>query len=317
MIDSLFKRVIAYLIDMMLVSIVVNSIVSSNIINFQLDKYKELYDEYYSIYTLHLEQVNNKIESCSDLDKAVKDKKLTEEKFVSNYNTLKDSYSKQEISDEEYNNKCLVIIDDYNSNKMTDEYYSEKVDYYYYRLEKNSIVTYGANIVAFMLYFIFFQGFTGGQTLGKKITRLKVVSSKDDEKVSYKQLFKRTLFLPINTMFSSITYCIIMLGCILVLPENLFTPVTDFLYFVNYMVILGIVFTISFNKGKVGLHDMVAHTRIMEMDFKGNEIKKDEAKKVKKVEKTEGVEIKESKKDEKTKTRKRVSKIKVSKNKNN
>lgn len=313
MIDSLFKRVIAYLIDMMLVSIVVNSIVSSNIVNFQLDKYKELYDEYYSIYTLHAEQTLNKIESCSDLDKAINDKKLTEEKFVSDYNSLKESLSKQEISDEDYNDKCLVIVNDYNSNKMTDEYYSEKVDYYYYRLERNSIISYVANIVAFMLYFVFFQGFTGGQTLGKKITRLKVVSTKGDEKVSYKQLFKRTLFLPINTMFSSITYCIIMFGCILVLPEKLFIPVTDFLYFINYMVVLGIVFTISFNKGKVGLHDMVAHTRIMEMDFKGNEIKKDEKKKSKKIVTEEEVE----QQDEEIKDNKRVIKSKRSKNKNN
>lgn len=302
MIDSLFKRVIAYLIDMMLVSIVVNSIISSNVVNFQLNKYNKLYDEYYDIYTLHLEQTVNKIESCGDLEKAIKDKKLTEEKFVSSYNSLKESYSKQEISDEDYDNKCLIIVKDYNSNKMTDEYYSEKVDYYYYRLEKNSIVVYAVNIIAFMLYFVFFQGFTGGQTLGKKITRLKVVSTKEDEKLSYKQLFKRTLFLPINTMFSSVTYCIIMLGCILVLPENLFTPVTDFLYFINYMVILGIVFTISFNKGKIGLHDMVAHTRIMEMDFKGNEIKKDD--KNKKVVKEEKVIQEEAKTTDKVKKRK-------------
>ncbi|MBE6150824.1 MAG: RDD family protein [Firmicutes bacterium] len=302
MIDSLFKRVIAYLIDMMLVSIVVNSIISSNVVNFQLNKYNKLYDEYYDIYTLHLEQTVNKIESCGDLEKAIKDKKLTEEKFVSSYNSLKESYSKQEISDEDYDNKCLIIVKDYNSNKMTDEYYSEKVDYYYYRLEKNSIVVYAVNIIAFMLYFVFFQGFTGGQTLGKKITRLKVVSTKEDEKLSYKQLFKRTLFLPINTMFSSVTYCIIMLGCILVLPENLFTPVTDFLYFINYMVILGIVFTISFNKGKIGLHDMVAHTRIMEMDFKGNEIKKDN--KNKKVVKEEKVIQEEAKTTDKIKKRK-------------
>lgn len=302
MIDSLFKRVIAYLIDMMLVSIVVNSIISSNVVNFRLNKYNKLYDEYYDIYTLHLEQTVNKIESCGDLENAIKDKKLTEEKFVSSYNNLKESYSKQEISDEDYDNKCLIIVKDYNSNKMTDEYYSEKVDYYYYRLEKNSIVVYAVNIIAFMLYFVFFQGFTGGQTLGKKITRLKVVSTKEDEKLSYKQLFKRTLFLPINTMFSSVTYCIIMLGCILVLPENLFTPVTDFLYFINYMVILGIVFTISFNKGKIGLHDMVAHTRIMEMDFKGNEIKKDN--KNKKVVKEEKVIKEEVKTTDKVKKRK-------------
>ena len=85
MIDSIFKRVIAYLIDMMLISIVVNSIISSTVINFQLDDYKKLYDEYYDIYTLYTEQMNNDINDCDSLDKAIEEKKLTEEKYILDY----------------------------------------------------------------------------------------------------------------------------------------------------------------------------------------------------------------------------------------
>jgi len=272
MIDNLFKRVIAYFIDMMLVSIVVNSIISSNVVNFQLNNYEKLYKEYYDVYTLYTEQYNNKLETCEDLEKAIEEKKLTEDKFLSDYEKLNESYSKQEISQEEYDSKCLFIVDDYNSNKMTDEFYNEQVDYYYYNLEKNSVVGYLFNIGACILYFVFFQGFTGGQTLGKKIMRLKIVSNKDNKKVSYKQLLVRTLLLPINTMFQNTIYCLLMLVAILAIPKNLFGQVTDILYFISYLISLGIIFTIAFYKGKVGLHDMLGHTKVIYLDFKGNEI---------------------------------------------
>lgn len=305
MIDSIFKRVIAYLIDMMLISIVVNSIISSKVVNFQLEEYQSLYNDYYEMYSLYLEQSNNNIKTCEDLEKAIEDKNLTEEKYISDLEELKDSYSKQEILEEDYNNKCLVIVEDYNSNKITEEHYKEQVDYYYYHLEKNSIVGYVVSIIVYLLYFVFFQGFTSGQTLGKKITRLKVVSIKEGERVSYKQLFVRTLFLPVNTLLQSLIYSVLMLVAILFIPKNMFMQVTDIFYFMNYILSLVLIFTISFYKGKVGVHDMIAHTKIIQIDFKGNEIKS-------KDEKVIEVKIAEtSKKDEiKDKTKTKIKKNK-------
>jgi uncharacterized RDD family membrane protein YckC len=281
MLECIFKRVIAYLIDMMLISIVVSSLVSSKFVNFQLTDYQKLYDDYYEVYTLYAEQISNDIKSCEDLGKAIEKKKLTEDKYILEYEKIKEVFTKEEILEEEFNEKCNVIVDSYNANKMTLEYYEEQVNYYYYHLEKNSIMGYLVNIVFFVLYFGFFQGFTGGQTLGKKIMRLRVVSIKDEEPVKYKQLLVRTLFLPVNMMFQSVSYSILMLIVILLVPYNLFGQVTDFLYFINYILFLSILFMLCFNKGKIALHDIVVHTRVMFLDWKGKEIKDNNIKKEK------------------------------------
>lgn len=302
MIDSIFKRVIAYLIDMMLVSVVVGSIVSSKVVNFQLENYQKFYKEYYELHTLYQEQTNNDIKTCDDLDKVIEEKKLTEEKYVSEYKTLKDSYSKQEIVEDEYKNRCLSIIENYNSNKINKEQYTDKVDYYFYHLEKNSIVSYVLNIFVYILYFVFFQGFTGGQTLGKKIMRLKVVSTKEKDNLSYKQLFFRTLLLPISTSFQTVSYCILMFISVLFIPKSLFGAIADGLYFVNYILSLVLIFTLFFNKGKAGIHDILVHTKVIEVDFKGNEKKSNKEKSIDKAEDVDVIKAKKKiiKKDDKS-----------------
>lgn len=285
MIDNIFRRVIAYVMDMILVSIVVSSIISAKVVNFQIDEYNKKYDEYNELYNLYIAQHSNKIENCDDLEKAIEEEKLREEKYVEDLDKLKDSLSKQDITKEEYSDKCSALVKDYNSHKMTDEEYLEKSDYYYYQLEKNSIVAYIVSIVVSLLYFVFFQGFTGGQTLGKKLNRVKVISC-DDNKVSYKQLFIRTLFLHSNI------YYVLMLVAALFIPKTLFNGVTSVFYMINYILSIVLVFTISFSKGKSGIHDMIAKTKIIEVNFRGNP-----------------VEVKEEEKD------KKESNIKKSKNK--
>ena len=71
------------------------------------------------------------------------------------------------------------------------------------------------------IYFGLFQGFTYGQTLGKKIMRLKIVSN-DGNKVSYKQLIFRTLFL-----YSIINYLGIILFAFFL---SFFQPLLLFLH---------------------------------------------------------------------------------------
>lgn len=277
MIDNIFRRVIAYVMDMILVSIVVSSIVSAKVVNFQLEDYNKMYEEYNELYNLYIEQYSNKIENCADLEKAIEEEQISEEKYVNDLEKLKDSYSKQDITKDEYSDKCLTLVKDYNNHKMTDEEYLEKSDYYYYHLEKNSIVAYIVSIVVSLLYFVFFQGFTGGQTLGKKLNRVKVVSV-DDNKVSYKQLFIRTLFL------HSIAYYFLMFIAVLIIPKNMFSGVTSVLYILNYILSIILVFTISFSKAKSGFHDMVAKTKIIEVTFRGIPVEQKEDNSSKEVE---------------------------------
>lgn len=262
MIDYVLKRVVAYAIDMFLVSVVVSSIATNSTINFQIDDYNKYYTEYLEMSSTYLEQQANKINSCDDLNSAVSNEKLTEKDYVKEVEEL--NKNKESLSSEEYDSKCMLIVNKYNDNKMTEEYVLEQIDYLYYMTEKNSVILYGVNIITCFLYFVLFQGFTYGQTLGKKIMRLKVVSN-DGEKVSYKQLFFRTLFL------YSIIYYLGLIIFSLVFKESLFIKVVHYLSIFNtaLFLILGIMIIVN---GRRGLHDVIGKTKVILMDRKGNEI---------------------------------------------
>ena len=262
MIDYILKRVVAYAIDMFLVSVVVSSIATNSTINFQIDDYNKYYTEYLEMSSTYLEQQANKINTCDELNSAVSNEKLTEKDYVKEVEEL--NKNKESLSSEEYDSKCMLIVNKYNDNKMTEEYVLEQIDYLYYMTEKNYVILYGVNIITCFLYFVLFQGFTYGQTLGKKIMRLKVVSN-DGEKVSYKQLFFRTLFL------YSIIYYLGLIIFSLLFKESLFIKVVHYLSIFNtaLFLILGIMIIVN---GRRGLHDVIGKTKVILMDRKGNEI---------------------------------------------
>ena len=264
MIDYLFKRILAYAVDMFLVSVVVSCIATNSTINFQLDKYNKYYNEYLELTTIYLEQQNNKIITCDDLNKAINDEKITEKKIVLSVEKL--NKEKENISSEEYDSKCLILVNKYN-NKMSEEYVTSKIDYLYYMTEKYSIFLYVINVITCLLYFGLFQGFTYGQTLGKKLTRLKVVSS-DGNNVSYKQLIFRTILL------YNIIYYIGLIIFSLVAGESLFIKAAQYLsiFSTALLTIIGIMIVLN---GRRGLHDVITKTKVILMDFKGNEISLD------------------------------------------
>ena len=260
--DYFFKRAFAYLLDMLLVSFMISNIASSDVVNFQLKEFKSLYKDYSSLIRTYSEQTNNDIKTCDEFGKAINKKKITEEEYVNRYQEIKDD---KEILEEEFDSKCEIIIKDYNSHKMSEKDFKKQLNHYYYYLERNSTVQYILNIVICLLYFVLFQGFTGGQTLGKKLMRIKIVSD-DDNEVSFKQLLIRTLFL----------YGIIYVALLTISPylvgKNDLPGVNNILYYFNYVLMMTLIFTICYFKNRRGLHDVVAHTRVMMYDFKGNEV---------------------------------------------
>ena len=258
--DSLFKRALAYLLDLGLIMIVV-SCISNSRINPQSEKYRELYSSFSKLQTNYYEQQKNDIKTCDDLKNAIDDKKLTEQKYLDDYNNLK----KEELIEEEFNKKCLTIISSYNDNKMTEEEYNDKFNYYYQQLQRESSFTYILDIVVTLLYVVLFQKYTNGQTLGKKIMRLKVVPVKG-EQLTYKQLLLRNIFL------FSILYHLLMVITSFVIPEKNFILSSNILYLMDYFLSIVIVGTMFFNKQRRGLHDIVAKTRVALFDFKGNEL---------------------------------------------
>ena len=150
---------------------------------------------------------------------------------------------------------------------MTYNEYISKFNYYEQKREASSLFLNIILLVLIFAYFVLFQGFTHGQTLGKKIMRVKVVSTKD-KSLSYKQLFIRSIFL------YEVIFTIIKMISSIVMPLSSYVIFYNVNYCIfEYLLNLILIFTICFNKEHRGLHDLVAKTRVIVMDFKGNEIK--------------------------------------------
>ena len=265
MVEYFFRRAFAYSLDILLIALIVELVVSSNV-NFQYKKFNDFYNAYVEEHELYIQHQHiEKIESCDKLVEYINKEELVHKKYIDVYEKMK-PLKKDEATKDEFNDKCTKLVDEYNSYDVTTEDYNAMVNKYNRLLGKNSIINYSLTAILSLLYFILFQGFTGGQTLGKKFMRIKVVSKDENKDVSYKQLFFRTLFLN-----SIVCYVLMLIGAYL-LSDLVYTVFVSTISFIDTILMVVLSFMVFVNKERKGLHDVLFGTKVVVVDFKGNVI---------------------------------------------
>ena len=151
-----FKRLIAYIIDIVIVSVVSTLITSNSYINKDYNEYVNTYDKYQEYSDQYKKNVK-------ELDKSLDDEKISEKEYEKKLNKLNNSFDEKSI--------------DYN-----------------YKLIKLSIIPTIISILVILLYFVVIQFYMGGKTLGKKIVKLKVVSN-NKKNLTIFNYFLRSLIL--------------------------------------------------------------------------------------------------------------------------
>lgn len=151
-----FKRIIAYIIDIVIVSVVSTLITSNSYINKDYNEYVNTYDKYQEYSDQYKKNVK-------ELDKSLDDEKISEKEYEKKLNKLNNSFDEKSI--------------DYN-----------------YKLIKLSIIPTIISILVILLYFVVIQFYMGGKTLGKKIVKLKVVSNNKNNLTIF-NYFLRSLIL--------------------------------------------------------------------------------------------------------------------------
>lgn len=252
---KLFKRVLAYVVDLMVVLIITQSLSGIPQINPQIDKYNKYYDDYMTLFedwTLFK----------GDLVKYFDDKELSEEE----YNKLVDKHD----------NYVEVLNTYYKDNKLTKGNYDKLIDKIdnnykneykdiYYKIEKNSILYFVLYLVTIFGYFVLFAKYTGGQTLGKKLMRLKIVNNKD-EKVSV-PIWKYCLRALI--LYQPIYYIVKLIG-VNFMVVDMYYDVTSIVYNIQgYLEMLIIVMVMMRLDGR-GPQDLIAGTKVVLYDREGN-----------------------------------------------
>lgn len=190
---TFLQRFLAYIIDVMLLSIIL-SIISSASIN--SSNYSKLLEE--------------------------------QENLIS-------KYSKQEITIAEYQSQA------------------KKLDY---EIAKSSYPSTIIGLVMSIAYFIIFQFLNGGQTIGKKLMKIRI-RKQDDGVLKIQDIIIRTLI--INSIITTIVTLIAVLtvnsGSYYIIRTVISTAETLFVLVSSFMIL--------YRKDKLGLQDLMTHTEVV------------------------------------------------------
>ena len=162
--------------------------------------------------------------------------------FINTDNTEKLQESIQELS-KDYMNKEI------NSKTFMSEYSS-----IYFQLEKQQTPYLIGTVVLGIFYFIVLQYYTG-QTLGKKIFKIKIESNR--KHLNMNQMVVRGL------LINSILLYIIQFAYLVFGNEQTFFYVVGSLELIQYSFMLVSAFMIMFRKDRLGLHDLICKTKVV------------------------------------------------------
>ena len=245
--SKLLKRICAYLIDILLITTIAQTLSSTTIFNPNLNayqKYQKQYNETYKEYATYV----------TTLTKYYDDNKLTEKE----YNKLIEKNKTYESITNKYYQDSRLTKKNYNKllKEVTKEYttISQKI---FYKIEKNSISEKIIYIVLVFLYFVGFNYITQGQTLGKKIMKLKIAKKNSNEKVPITSYLIRVIL-----MYQTIYY-IVRLITLLLIPASQYNSITNMTYNIQNLLDLAIITCMLVRKDGRGLHDLLAGTEVI------------------------------------------------------
>ena len=243
--DLVLKRLMAYVIDILIVSICMTPVLNWSVINPYIDEYTENYTEYTEL----LEQAN-----AGDIDP----------------------------EDAEYEEKIIDLN---------------------YQINKYKVVSSSISAGSLLLYFALLQWALKGQTIGKKIMKIKVVANREDKKLNIGNYILRSLIL------NNIIFTIVLIVGVYLFKEDGYYNLSMIVSYLQLLVMSIIMLMIVLRKDFRGLHDIVAGTKVI--DVSPNALvdkKEDDEEKV-------TIEAKENTKEKETKKSKNNKKKKNSKSK--
>ncbi len=179
--------------------------------------------------------------------------------LVTNIHFINPYYKQYEKAYEKYSE----VVKDFSEQKISEQELLKLNNENYYDLSRFSVPYNIAIVVIILLYFVVFQKYNGGQTMGKQIMKIKVVSN-DEKEVSLLNYFIRSL--PIYYIYIGGIIPLILNSILLLFINAKAYFITNAIISYSFM-ILGIAtfITILVRKDKKGIHDLIAKTKVIEI----------------------------------------------------
>ena len=161
-------------------------------------------------------------------------------------------------SQEELNNIFLKQTD--NGEVLTDEAFNiiiEKSASSIQEYDKEIIIYKGLEIMIIFGYFVILPLCMNGQTLGKKLFKIRVKA--EDNRLTYKHLIIRTL------LITDLGVLVLTSLFVYILPTLSYFIVKDVLALAEFIILIISFIKIVRNEKHLGLHDILAKTEVVEI----------------------------------------------------
>lgn len=162
------------------------------------------------------------------------------------------------IDSKKYNSELNDIMNNFRNGNITTQEYTTQILELEYDLQKNNLPVNGVSCALFIGYFIIFGYMNKGQTLGKKIFKIKVVN-KDGEKASFWNILLRSLFIYgiLSNLYSVI--CVLFFNIsVFDYGYKIIGTIESVFLFVSFLMII-------YKKDGRGLHDLIGGTYVEEV----------------------------------------------------
>lgn len=151
----------------------------------------------------------------------------------------------------------VKIVENYTTGKITmQEYVNQLVDINYDIAKQTGIITL-VSIAISLLYYVLYVYKNDGQSIGKKMMKIKIQKKDKDKELTMNDLLFRTMILQ-GTLVSIIGFC-----TILFLDKDTYLATNSLLNLIQYSILIISFFLVAFTKERQGLHDMVAKTEVV------------------------------------------------------
>lgn len=149
------------------------------------------------------------------------------------------------------------VMEDYFDKKITPETYLSRSSDISYDLSKEiglkTIITIGI----YILYFIVYQFYNNGRTLGKKLMKIKIVTDDNKNELSMNQIAVRSLII------NSILVNLITLVATIFGTKDVYFVTSMVMQVIDMILMFTIAIMVLSREDKRGLHDIISHTKVI------------------------------------------------------
>ena len=149
------------------------------------------------------------------------------------------------------------IVEKYQTGEISADEYVQRYTSVYYNLSRTTGVVTFFTIIIDVLYFVVFQLYNKGQTIGKVLLKVKVIS--DDGNLSMNQMIFRAL-IAYMILSNIINFALITFA-----SKSIYTGVSICISMIQYIVMFISVIMATTKDGRT-IHDRLTHTRVVKAD---------------------------------------------------